>query len=330
MAFTKILSQISPTLVKIDSGSPGTVVPAGATDDLLTHGPSVKFTPRTTFIDIRHHSAAFTRRQGIPADRVWDISCQFYMQGSGALGTSAVNGYAAIDALMRAAVMTRTANAGTSLVYTPAAIGSHEKCVIYNENNGTLHKANDCQGNIVFEGTPTDGMNVTWTGIGTYTDPTIATISGFTGGTDRSEAFLSVAGTITPASGGAAYTPVIQSARFDRGVQLGKVSDANSATGVRENFARDAEPTLSMVLACDSDGSAGVTYAKFYSDYLAKINHTVAYTQGTTTGNKARFNFPQAQIRGLSRQEGDGYILLTVDYRITHTTDNSEFTITIT
>lgn len=326
MSAGKIIAQNSPTLVALDSG--GTVVPVGGTNDLLTHGNPVKFTPQVGFIKIRHHSSSRTRHVGIPTDRTWAIELTGYMQGSGALGTVAVNGFASIDALLQAAGMTRTASAGTSITYAPTAIGSEQKAVIYNENGGWLHKGNNAQGNIVLEGVPTDGMTLTWTGNADYVEPNAASISGFTGGTDRTEAFLSIAGTITP-SGGSAYVPIVSSMKFDRGIQIAKVTDANSSTGIREYFIGDAEPTLTAVIAMDNDTGSNLTYAKFHTDFLAKTVHNVTFTQGQAAANKCKFTVPQAQISALSRQEGDKYLLMTVEYIDTHTSADSEFSLVV-
>jgi plastocyanin len=325
MAFTKAISQISPTLVKLGTGS---TTPVGGTNDLLTSGNPIKFQPNVSFINIRQHSSAYTKRQGIPARRFWDVTMQAYMQGSGSAGTIAVNGYTAIDALMRSAAINVAAAAGT-IVYTPATItvAGTAKCEIWNENHGLLHKAQNCQGNIVWEGVPTDGMKMTYTGRGDYQVPSEASISGFTGGTDRAEAFLNIAGTVTSASG--TYAPVISRMSFDRGIQLGQVDDANSSTGLRENFIRDANPTLTMVMAADSDNAATLLYSEWFNDWTNKVTHSVVFTQGTATANRCRFTFPQAQIQRLSKSEGDGYGLVTVEYGITHSTDNTEFQIDI-
>lgn len=327
MAFTEVRNQISPTLVKVG----GSVTPAGGTDDLLTSGNSVKFTPRVDFIDIRHHSAAFTRRVGLPAARRWDVSLQYYMQGSGALGTVAINGFASIDALMQAAAMARAAGLGTSIVYTPmpiATLGTAVAATIWAENNGLLHKTYNAIGNLVLEGAPTDGMRATWTGQGDWEAPTAATISGFTGGTDRSEAFLNIAGTITPA-GGSGYVPVVSRVTFNRGVQVGEIEDANSATGIKRAFVRDATPSLTLVIAADSDNAANLTYNKLHTDMLAKTVHGVVFTAGQTAASRTQFSIPQAQIRSVTRTEGAGYQLVNVEYIQTHTSDNTEFTVTI-
>ena len=150
MAFTKTLTQNSPTVVKMGVNS---TTPTGGTDDLLTSGNPVKFQPNVSFINIRQHSNSFTKRVGIPARRFWDIGLQFYMQGSGGAGTIAINGYAAIDALLRSTGMA-VASSGGTITYTPATptVAGTAKCEVWVENDGLLHKAQNSQGNIVFEG----------------------------------------------------------------------------------------------------------------------------------------------------------------------------------
>lgn len=325
MAFSKTLTQNSPTVVKMGVNS---TTPTGGTDDLLTSGNPIKFQPNVSFINIRQHSNSFTKRVGIPARRFWDIALQFYMQGSGGAGTIAINGYAAIDALLRSTGMAVAASAGT-ITYTPATptVAGTAKCEIWAENDGLLHKAQNSQGNITFEGVPTDGLRATWTGRGDYATPTVASISGFSGGTDRSEPFLNIAGTIISSTSGT-VTPVVSRLTWDRGVQLGQVDDANSSTGLKENFIRDASPTMTLVIAADKDTGI-ITYDEWYTDWLNKTTHNVVFTQGTATANRCKFSAPQAQITRLSRSEGDGYLLMTVEYALTHTTNETEWSIAV-
>ncbi|MGE0289032.1 MAG: hypothetical protein AB7P16_22305 [Bradyrhizobium sp.] len=323
MAFTLSRRIISPTLVKTGTGSTS---PTGGTDDLLTTGNPIKFTPNVSFVNIRHHTSSFTKRVGIPARRVWDIALEFYMAGSGGAGTTAINGFASIDALLKAAAMNRAAASGT-ITYTPATMAQLTKCEIWNENHGVLHKAQNAVGNIVFEGVPTDGMKATWTGQGDYAEPTVAAVSGFTGGTDRAQPFLNIAGTVTSTSG--TYTPVVSRVRWDRGVRVSEVEDANSSTGLKEVFIEDAEPTMSVSFALDSDASAAITYAEWYADWLAKTTHDFTFTLGTAAANRVQFATVQAQIQRLSLAEGRGYNLINIDYGVTHTTNETEFSIKI-
>lgn len=325
MAFTHVKTMISPSVVKVG----GTSTPAGGTDDLLTTGSAVKFQPRVDFIRFDTHSDSFTKRKGVPAARVWDVSCTTYLQGSGALGTVAINGFASLNALFTAAMMTPTVTAGTSIAYAPATVAASgtAKCVVWGENHGLLHKANNVVGNIVFTGQPTGGMEVAFTGVGDYAEPTVASISGFTGGATRFEPFLNVKGTITNSSG--AYTPVITQVRFDRGVQTARILDANATTGIQENFVRDIRPSLTMSIAMDT-GAANVTYPNIYANLFASSTHAVVFTVGTATGNKVAFSFPTAELTNVRLREGDGYLIGDLEYDVTHATDETEFSITIT
>lgn len=324
MAFTKIISQISPTVVKTGTGS---TTPAGGTDDLLTTGNPVKFTPNVSRIRLESHGDSFTKRKGITAARYWDIALQFYMQGSGTAGDAVVNGFASISALLRAAAMT-FADGASDLTYTPSTIATLEKCEIWGENNGLLHKALNCVGNIVLEGDPNGGLLATWTGRGDYAEPTIASISGFTGGTDRSQAFLNIGGTITP-SGGSAYTPVITGFRFDRGVDVRQIPDANSATGIKEAFVANARPTMTLDIAIDKDGSANLTYPNIYAHLMASTVHDFEFTHGSGTGKEITFAATEAELTGFSLRDADGYLAGTLAYDVTHSTDEGEFSIVI-
>lgn len=326
MAFTHVKSQISPSVVKTG----GAATPAGATDDLLTTGSPVKFSPRVDRVTFDSHGDSFTNRVGIAAARQWDVSYSFFMQGSGALGTTAINGFAAIDSTLRTAAMTLTAVAGTSLSYAPSTIATLEKQTVWGENHGALHKAANVVGNVVFRGEPTSGLQVSFTGIGDYAEPTLGNISGFAGGGVRHEAFLNVMGTIT--SSGTAYVPVITAMTFDRGIQTARIPDANSTTGIQESFVRDAIPTLNVSIAIDTQaaGAGVVTYPKLYADLTSVTTHQVEFTCGTAVGNKSKFTFPTAELTNITLREGDGFLIGDLAYNVTHATDETEFTIVIT
>lgn len=328
MAFAKVVSQVSPSMAVL-----GVTGPVAGTDDLLTTGSPIKFTPRMDFVDLRTHSTSFTKRTGIVTSRLWDISAEYYMMGNGTNGTAVTNGITSIKALLAMAAMTGTVG-GATVTYAPSTItaaggSATGKGIIWGENNGLLHKGTACVGNVVLVGTPTDGWKANWTGVGIYAEPTLETIGGSwgTGLSNTAKAFLSTQGTIGIA--GTNYTPVISRAEFNRGVVTGRVSDTNAATGINEVFPRDASPTLTLSIGMDTTASSStqLSAVTMYNHFTANTTHSVNYQTGTTAGNIWKLTCPKAQLRNIRYEEGDGYMLMRLEYNVTHSGENTEFTL---
>lgn len=340
MAFTVSRSQIVKVGVKLQAAEGTPVVPTGATDDLLCFtnaNPGEQLTELATF---RPFTGTFTKPAGFTGVQLGSVNIEFLMGGSGSAGTWAVNGFAAKMALFMASGMALYDPAGSAayLRLQPASITQlttfgastpFSGCAtVYVEMDGFLHQIPNTWGNMVMTGAPNTGWVCQFTGQGTYVAPTVAAYSGYTAiGAPTPTAFRNVALTVT-GSGSGAYTPVCHQWRVDFGNDIQRITDVNQSSGMKGFLFADRNPTLSLVLAADKDGSAAESYDEFYADSAAGTTHRVTFTHGTTP-NAVTFTAPACQITSITKGDDSKHRTLTVNYNIVNSTAEADFTMVI-
>lgn len=332
MAFTICRASIAPVMCKLEASYGTDPTPAAATDDLRTYNSSIVADVDVERFAFDSHSQSFTNPPDIIGARRVNVTLNTLWQGSGTLGTIAVNGFAALDALMSACASTSTAVAVTSITYKPSTVAAMESATVWINHHGYIHKVNGLLGNIVMRGNPRTGVELAFRGMGKYVAPVAVstTFDAWTGGTQRARPFLGVACTI---NNGAAYTPVLKSFEFDMGVRVEQVDDANNATGLWGFLVTDRNPTLRVRLAADTDGSAAITYDEWYTDLFSSgpTTHAVAWTVGAgLTGNSSAFSFPTAQLIEVKHAVENGHRVVDALYKLQHATAESEWSIVIT
>lgn len=329
MAITPSIAQILQCVAKVETTYGTDAAPTGGTDDALLIDSPTPFTPNISFIRARDHGTEFTRRKGTPAKRKYDVRVQFRTQGSGAAGATA-NGFSGQDALVQAAGITSTKNAGTSIVWTPAARASLKSATVWTSEDGVRRKSQGVYGTLTMSGAPDGFVLSTFEGNGLYNaveDGANGTISGYTGGTARAEAFLNAAGTIN--NGSSMTSWVFDSFTFRTGSTNGDVDDANSSTGLNRLIFTDRDPDVEIVVMLDTDSSATIPFKTFEANLLAQTTHALTFSWGTTP-NKCTVSIPTAQLAGLRPDVKNGYRIARVQYVAQHATNNSEFSFTWT
>ena len=327
-SFTISRSRCAPILAKVETTYGTDSAPAGNTDDVLAHD---SFTP--VGVDVRMvnpgtaHGTSLTQRQDIPTRRLARISFKFPMIGSGSAGSIAVNGFRGGDALLQSARMKRLTVATTSLTYSPQAFKSEDSVTIWAEMDGVLHKLTGVYGNVTFSGNAQGFVECRYEGVGEYAVPTAASISSWTGGSLTGEAF--VGATTTYTGSGSAVDPVFDSFTFATNNVISEVDDADDANGMLRLLITDAAPTLQTVIALDADATGTPPYPALYDDLVDPTTQSVSIAWGTTP-NLITMAFPEAQLTNVTPSSKNGYNIVTLDHKLTHTTANSEFSIAIT
>lgn len=328
MAFTISRAKIAPVLCKVESTYGTDSTPTGASDALWTVDATT-VEPNIVPIDFDTNSSSFTRPPGQMGAAEMGLGFSFMLEGSSAPGTTHP-----IGDVLQCCGITETASGTVSVTYTPAAISVLKSATAWAELHGVIHKVTGMYGNVSMSGNPRDGIRCTFNGRGLFQEATQGTIASFTPGTLRAKAFLNVTTTLTP-SGGSAYTPVFQSFTFNRGASIQQVEDAVDSTGLDSLLFEDADPSLEMVIALDTDSGANLRYAGTAAQSMFRhlrevTTHAVAFSFGSVAGNQIAFSFPQAQLRSIRPGRRNGYNIVTLQYAVRHSTANSEFSITIT
>ena len=128
------------------------------------------------------------------------------------------------------------------------------------------------------------------------------------------------------------YVAVLKSYRFALGAVIEPVEDANSSTGLKTLVYTDRSPTLNVVVALDTQAAGAniMTYPDWYADLFASTTHAVGWTQGAAGDGKTIIqSFPTAQVVNVTPQADGGKRALSIDYKVQHATDNSEWLFTI-
>ena len=331
MAFTISRSKKAPAICKIESTYGSDPTPTGAADAFHTIDSAVTAAPNVSRIDFNTHGTSFTRPVGQMGARTVGQRLNFMFEGA---GTSAGTAHTT-TALLRCCGLLETVSAGVSVTYAPQTIIGMESSTLVVEHDGVLHETNGFYANIRMVAGPRDGIRCSVDGRGLYQEPLQGTIDGHAPGTLLAKAFLNVGLTITP-SGGSAYTPVLKSWSFNRGVVMEDVEDANSTTGINRLLITDADPTIELSMALDTDSGANLTYAgtattAIFENLQNATTHAVAFSHAAGgTGNTLAFSGPTLQLVNAAPAVAGGHRNVTLSYAARHATADTEFLFTWT
>jgi hypothetical protein len=326
-------------MAKVEATYGTDAAPVGGTDDVLTFDSSIVASPRAERIQFSPHKASMTKTTDVIAQRWVETSMKFWMDGSGTLANTAINGFTGKAALLTSCGCTVTSTANTNILIKPSTVAAlsaanTSSATIWADHNGYVHKVTGALGSAVMRGTPRTGCEVTYRGQGKYVIPaaTAASFANFTGGTNRARPGIGIACTI---NNGATYgNPVVQSFEFDLGNEVQRVDDMNDATGMYGFITTNRRPTLRMTFATDMSATAAdILYSEWYTDWFSSgpTTHAVAFTYGAgLTGNSVAFSFPTAQVVGINYGVTNGIRTTTVEYNVQHATAETEWVITIT
>lgn len=334
--FTVSRTRIAPVMAKVETTYGTDPTPAAGTDDVLTYDSPVPGGITSNRMEMRQHSSSFTRQTDFITSRFSTMRFKTMAQGSGTRGTATVNGFAGLGALMQACGVTQTVTAGTtgSVTWAPSTVGNLKSATVYANHHGYIHKMTGGLGNVVMSASSRSGIEMDFNLTGIYNAPAAVstTFNSWTGGTKRAVPFLGLSTPLT-INNGASYTAnVFKSFRFDLGAQTEIIENCNDSTGVESIVMIDRNPTLQVVIAMDTYASAAVTYDEWWTDLFSSgpTTHAVSWKLGTTgSGNAFLFSFPTCQVVNVTPQANGGHREIVVDYKVQHTTAETEWLITI-
>jgi len=304
-----------------------------ATHGVALYDVSTPVTVETDSIEILPLTGSNTPKKSIIGAELTRFSGKTFMQGSGVAATAVK-----FNNLFKACGMAET-TAASSVVYKPrAASAGYQSASIAVNLDGVSYETNGAFGNVVIAGSAAQGMEVTFDVQGRYVLPAPGSpsFSGWAGGTNRALAMKSMAlvlgdgtdtwnGSSSEANGGPLR---FKSFSFDRGMQIERVLDANSATGLAELAVVRTSPTIEFVVQAKQTIGTG-DIPDFNAHRTNGQTLTATMQLGSVAGNIWTFSFPELQITSFQPQDGEaGQRNWVLQCKVQSDTDEGEFTLT--
>lgn len=243
-----------------------------------------------------------------------ELSFETELKGTGTAGQLPTWGWE--GELLRACRMDETVNTGVDITYAPISTG-FESCTIYVYKDGIFHKMLGCRGTYVISGAVGQYLVVRWTFRGIYVSPADQTPGAQTFSSVKPPLLLSAGLTI------ASYSPVANAIEIDMGNTLGRRTDFNEATGLKEIMITGGKPVGSL----DPETVTEATNA-FWADWEAATARALNIGPiGGTAGNKITISAPKMQLEDIRYGDREGILTYATTFRLAGSSGDDELVI---
>jgi hypothetical protein len=238
------------------------------------------------------------------------------LAGSGTAGTAPRYG-----AALKAAGLSETVVASTSVTYAPVSSSPSSATIVYN-TDGLNHVLTGCRGSfsIACEVGAIPTISFTMTGI--YNAPTdVSPVSASY--TNQATPLVFRQGN-TSAFSIFSYSGLLQSFSFDLANETVYRQLVGSSTG--EVLIPDRKPAGSCMIEAPT-----IATKDFFAIALASATGSLSFLHGTTAGNRVTFTSPQTDITTPAYGETDGVRMLNLPYvSVPTSAGNDEFSLAFT
>lgn len=307
-------------LAKIETTQGTDAVPTGAANALLISDASFDISYNN--VDRSLIRGFYGGAEQLAGTRFVDMSFSVEISGSGAAGTAPAWG-----PLLQACGYAEAVTASTRVDYTPVSTGQ-KSLTIYYSDDGVLHKALGCMGNVQFSMGAGERplLKFTFSGIDGGTtaaaNPTL-TLTAWKAPlviTDANTGDIKLGGTYSAGAitGGTVYPS--RGLSLDAGNKVAKID----LLGGQSIDLTDRDVTGSMQLELTA-----AQEVSFYADVNANTLTSVSFEHGTTAGEKVIFHAPNVQRVNPKHTDYEGRIHHTFDLRCLPTTGNDDLRIVV-
>jgi len=224
----------------------------------------------------------------------------------------------------------------TSITYKPRSTGFEESS-IYVDLNGIEYRLDPARGTFTMNGTAGSPVEITYDIQGVIPSGPLNTASfgSFDAGPSVIETFKNATASITMTGTtrliNCANGLVLKSFSFVRGAEVGERTSACATNGLAGLDFVNFNPTLELVVeAQDLTDATTAKFGNIYNDLATANVHNVSIQWGSNASAIWKIDAPQAQLTNIGTPDGDaGNRNFVLSYRLTHTTDDTEFTITV-
>lgn len=243
-----------------------------------------------------------------------ELSFETELKGTGTAGQLPTWGWE--GELLRACGMAETVNTGVDIDYDPAS-ADHESCSIYVYKDGIFHKVLGCRGSFVISGSVGHYLTARWTFRGLYVAPADDSPAAQTFSSIKPAVLLSAGLTI------ASYSPVATAIEININNALGRRTDINDATGVKEILITGRTPGGSL----DPETVTEATHP-FWADWSAANAKALSIGPiGATAGNKITVTAPKLQLEDIRYGDREGILTYAIPFRLAGDSGDDELKI---
>jgi hypothetical protein len=275
----------------------------------------------TTFINLNPARVSLSPIAGVVGEQTRPVVLSTNMQGAEALATSKPWRF---GPLLRACGLQQTIVAATSITYTPRSSSFESAAIRFYQNNFTNNQARKYDvtglfGTFTINATAGQDVKFQFNGVGKYEAPTTTTQISPTYETAKSQAAKSILGTYND---GSARIPVIKNYQFTLDATNALRHDANAATGVLGSIYTGRVPKFRWEIEQDTD---------IPEPQPGDIHTVSCKLVPGAAGNVVTLTMSEAQVQTVARGSQDsGIATFIVDYLLTTTNGDSEFSIAFT
>ena len=236
------------------------------------------------------------------------------LAGGGAAGTAAPYG-----PLLRACGMSETVNAGVDVDYKPIS-SAFESVTLYVNQDGVLHKATGCRGNVSLEFNHGEVPKAKFSFTGIYAAPTDVALPTLTLTAWQKPLIVNKVNTTPVTFHG--LSPVLTKFNIDLGNQIGWKDFVNAAEEVRLT-----DRKVSGGITVEADTQA---VKDWFTTAKAGTTGALSITHGTVAGNKVKLDSAIVQVMDPKYEDNDGILAYSMStMHIPGTSGNDEFTLKV-
>jgi len=299
-------------LAKIETVYGTDPVPTGAANAIECYDPSI--TPMELVKAERSPVRPFFGPAAtIPGGTPVKIEFSVDLAGGGAAGTVAPYGM-----LLRACGMSETVSAGVDVTYAPIS-AAFESCTLYVNQDGVLHKALGCRGNVQLEFAHGAIPKAKFSFTGVYVAPSDVALPTLTMTAWQKPLVMNKVNTTPVTFHG--ISPTLTKLSLDMGNAIGWKDYVNAAEEVRLT---DRKVAGALTL------EAGTIAVKDWFG-IAKAGTTgaLSVTHGTAAGNKVKIDAAVVQPLDPKPEDADGVLAYGMSLLYLPAAGNDEFTLKV-
>jgi len=310
-----MLTRKTVILAKIESEYGTDPVPTPAVNAILVKDVDIKPAGELTERDFLRSS--LSPLPFVMGMKEVDVSFATELKGTGTRGALPAWGWE--GELLRACGLHETVTATTKIEYLPVSEG-FESCTLYVYKDGVFHKITGCRGTFTINGSVGKYLGIKWSFKGIYNAPVDAS--------PAAQMFSSVIPPLLFSAGLTldAYAPVATAIEIAMNNDLGKRTDLNTATGLKEIMITGRKPGGSL----DPETVTEASYAFWNKWENASVAALNIGPIGSTQGNIITITAPKLQYKEISYGDREGLLTYQVPFQLAMNSGDDELKITIT